>query len=294
LTSGSSASQPLPPPSKQLVLPTPIRPPKLENLSLFENGALLIDKPSDWTSFDVCGKLRNTLKFIGVKKVGHAGTLDPMATGLLIVCTGKGTKACDTFMAMGKEYSGVIRLGEGTPSYDAESEVSERAPWEHITDEDIQRVAASFVGATLQVPPMFSAIKMGGMKLYNLAREGQTIEREPRPINVSWFEVSRSPESPQDLLFRVQCSKGTYVRSLAHDLGKALGTVAHLTALRREAIGDYHVRDAWKLPDLIEQLQVFRDALGIPAPPPRNKSAPRKRRAVPTPDAVVSTEQVQA
>mmetsp|Transcript_19759 Transcript_19759/g.55139 ORF Transcript_19759/g.55139 Transcript_19759/m.55139 type:complete len:353 (+) Transcript_19759:22-1080(+) len=159
---------------------------------LLNNGALLIDKPLEWTSFDVCGKLRGTLKPWKVKKVGHAGTLDPMATGLLVVCTGAGTKFVDDYQAMEKEYSGVLRLGEGTPSYDGEMEVDEQLPWEHITDEDLERVARQFEGDIMQVPPMYSAIKVKGQKLYNLARDGQTVAREERPVTIMSLKLWRS------------------------------------------------------------------------------------------------------
>ncbi|GAX84432.1 hypothetical protein CEUSTIGMA_g11852.t1 [Chlamydomonas eustigma] len=251
--------------TKVIELPKSITVPpgdELVNLKDFENGALLIDKPIGWTSFDVCGKLRSTLKFTGKVKVGHAGTLDPMATGLLIVCTGKGTKACDTFMAMSKSYTGTIRLGEGTNTYDAEARVSERMPWEHITDDEIVQAASSLSGNIMQVPPMFSAIKVKGQKLYDLAREGQVIEREPRPVTITTFSVKRLKDGdPQELHFVVECSKGTYIRSLAYDLGRALGTVAHLTSLRRESIGDFNVTHAWEFPKLLTQLSTHKERL---------------------------------
>lgn len=228
-------------------------------MSLFDNGVLLVDKPLGWTSFDVCGKLRNMLKFLGVKKVGHAGTLDPMATGLLIVCTGRGTKFSDDFMAQDKEYSGTMRLGEATASYDAETEVKERLPWQHITDGQLQASAASFLGDIMQVPPMFSAIKVGGQRLYHLAREGTTLELAPRPVTIHELRVWRASPADQDVHFSMKCTKGTYVRSLAHDLGKALGTAAHLTALRREASGTFHARDAWPLQQLIDHLNSARE-----------------------------------
>ncbi|MEW5298029.1 MAG: hypothetical protein WDW38_003684 [Sanguina aurantia] len=227
------------------------------NLELFKNGMLLVDKPIGWTSFDVCGKLRNTLKFLGIKKVGHAGTLDPLATGLLIVCTGEGTRFADDFQAMTKEYSGVFRLGEATDSYDAETPVSRTAPWGHITDESIAAAAQTFKGDILQIPPMFSAIKMKGVKLYDMAREGLSVERQPRAVNLSRFDVSR-PAGPtsQDVEFYVGCSKGTYIRSLAHDMGETLGSAAHLKGLRRTAIGEFRVDtgDAWTVTELIAAL----------------------------------------
>ncbi|GLC51944.1 hypothetical protein PLESTB_000565500 [Pleodorina starrii] len=195
------------------VSPTSLNPGPIEDITVLENGVILVDKPLGWTSFDVCGKIRNMLKFLGVRKVGHAGTLDPNATGLLIVCTGRGTKFCDDFMAQDKEYSGTMRLGEGTASYDAETEVSERLPWEHVTDADLQAAAGRFVGDILQVPPMFSAIKVGGQKMYQLAREGQSLELPPRPVSIGSLRVWRSETNPQDVHFYVACSKVGATRS---------------------------------------------------------------------------------
>ncbi|EFN55076.1 hypothetical protein CHLNCDRAFT_12296, partial [Chlorella variabilis] len=220
---------------------------------------LLVDKPKEWTSFDVCGKLRPALAaLLGKKnrevKVGHAGTLDPMATGLLIVCVGRGTKAVDAFMAMHKCYSGTLRLGEGTPSYDADTPVEQRAPWEHITDDDLLRARDGLVGEIQQLPPMYSAIKIGGQKLCDVARKGKELERQPRTVTVESFDLWRDAGEAQCVHFRVVCSKGTYIRSLAHDLGAALGSAAHLTALRREAIGQYSVEGAWDVRQLAQQL----------------------------------------
>ncbi|KAJ4845344.1 hypothetical protein Tsubulata_043199 [Turnera subulata] len=194
---------------------------------------VLVNKPKGWTSFTVCGKLRRLVK---VKKVGHAGTLDPMATGLLIVCVGKATKVVDRYQGMIKGYSGVFRLGEATSTWDADSPVIQREPWEHIKDEAIKKAAASFCGEIWQVPPMFSAIKVGGEKMYEKARRGESIELSPRRISIFRFDIERSLENRQNLIFRVACSKGTYIRSLCADLGKALGSCAHLTALRRDSI----------------------------------------------------------
>uniref|UniRef100_A0A0E0DKY0 tRNA pseudouridine(55) synthase n=1 Tax=Oryza meridionalis TaxID=40149 RepID=A0A0E0DKY0_9ORYZ len=212
---------------------------------------VLIDKPKGWTSFTVCGKLR---RLVNVQKVGHAGTLDPMATGLLIVCVGKATKVVDRYQGMVKGYSGVFRLGEATSTWDADSPVIQREPWEHIKDEDIRKVAASFMGEIWQVPPMFSAIKVGGEKMYDKARRGETVELSPRRISIHQFDIERSLEDRQNLIFRVICSKGTYIRSLCADLGKALGSCAHLTALRRDSIGDFSVNDAWSFAELEEQI----------------------------------------
>ncbi|KAL9246282.1 hypothetical protein vseg_019838 [Gypsophila vaccaria] len=210
---------------------------------------VLVNKPKGWTSFTVCGKLRRLTK---VKKVGHAGTLDPMATGLLIVCVGKATKVVDRYQGMIKGYSGTFRLGEATSTWDADSPVIQREPWEHIKEEEIKKAAASFMGEIWQVPPMFSAIKVGGEKMYDKARRGESIELSPRRISIFQFDVERSLEDRQNLIFRVTCSKGTYIRSLCADLGKALGSCAHLIALRRDSIGDYSADDAYEFQELEE------------------------------------------
>ncbi|XP_065879340.1 uncharacterized protein [Euphorbia lathyris] len=212
---------------------------------------VLVNKPKGWTSFTVCGKLRRLVK---VKKVGHAGTLDPMATGLLIVCVGKATKVVDRYQGMIKGYSGVFRLGEATSTWDAESPVIQREPWEHIRDEDIRKAAASFSGEIWQVPPMFSAIKVGGERMYEKARRGESIELSPRRISIFQFDIERSLEDRQNLIFRVICSKGTYIRSLCADLGKAVGSCAHLTALRRDSIGEYSADDGWDFNELEEAI----------------------------------------
>lgn len=212
---------------------------------------VLVNKPKGWTSFTVCGKLRRLVK---VKKVGHAGTLDPMATGLLIVCVGKATKLVDRYQGMVKGYSGVFRLGEATSTWDADSPVIQREPWEHIKDEDIKRNALSFCGEIWQVPPMFSAIKVGGEKMYEKARRGESIELSPRRISIFQFDTERSLSDRQNLIFRVTCSKGTYIRSLCADFGKALDSCAHLTALRRDSIGQYSADDAWDFQELEEAI----------------------------------------
>ncbi|PKU65731.1 H/ACA ribonucleoprotein complex subunit 4 [Dendrobium catenatum] len=212
---------------------------------------VLVDKPKGWTSFTVCGKLRRLVK---VQKVGHAGTLDPMATGLLIVCVGKATKLVERYQGMAKCYSGVFRLGEATSTWDADSLVIQREPWEHIKDQDIKKAAASFHGEIWQVPPMFSAIKVGGEKMYDKARRGEMLELSPRRITIFEFDIERSLNDRQNLIFRVSCSKGTYIRSLCADFGKALGSCAHLTALRRDSIGEYAADDAWSFQDLEDQI----------------------------------------
>ncbi|KAL3679468.1 hypothetical protein R1sor_022424 [Riccia sorocarpa] len=218
---------------------------------------VLIDKPQGWTSFAVCNKLRHVLK---VQKVGHAGTLDPLATGLLIVCLGKATKLADSYQAMTKVYSGTFRLGEDTPSLDADTEVIDTLPWEHITDEDFERAKQKFVGDILQSPPMYSAIKVKGERLYAKARRGEQIDVPARQVTVHDFQITRSSENRQEFHFSVTCSKGTYIRSLCSDLGRALGSYAHLTGLRREKIGSYSVSDAWTVDDLVETyIKQFRE-----------------------------------
>ncbi|XVF60199.1 hypothetical protein PTKIN_Ptkin08bG0025300 [Pterospermum kingtungense] len=212
---------------------------------------VLVNKPKGWTSFTVCGKLRRLVK---VKKVGHAGTLDPMATGLLIVCVGKATKLVESYQGMIKGYSGVFRLGEATSTWDADSPVIQREPWEHIKDDDIKKAAASFCGEIWQVPPMFSAVKVGGERMYEKARRGESVELSPRRISIFQFDIERSLEDRQNLIFRVTCSKGTYIRSLCADFGKALGSCAHLTALRRDSIGEYSADDAWEFKELEEAI----------------------------------------
>ncbi|KAH7622367.1 putative tRNA pseudouridine synthase B [Nannochloris sp. 'desiccata'] len=247
---------------KVLPPPTEVPPGTLlpDDLAVWDNAVLLIDKPKGWTSFDVCGKLRGSLGGLLRRqnrkiKVGHAGTLDPMATGLLIVCIGKATKSIDNFVAMKKEYSGVLRLGEATASYDAESNVILTKPWEHITDEALLQARTGFLGNIEQLPPMFSAIKIAGKRLYESAREGKEVERKRRNVSVDRFDLERDVDSPQNVKFYIECSKGTYVRSLAHDLGFAAGTAAHLTVLRREAIGEFRVGSAWAMDDLVAALE---------------------------------------
>lgn len=212
----------------------------------FKNGqVLLIDKPLNWTSFQVVNKLRWEIrrKFALKKiKVGHAGTLDPLATGLLIICTGSFTKKIDEYQGQIKEYTGEITLGATTPSYDLETEVDEIFPIDHITDELIHKTAQQFVGEIEQVPPMFSAIKMAGVRLYDLARQGKTREIKSRKITIETFEITNI--SLPKIQFRVVCSKGTYIRSLAYDFGKALNSGGYLSELRRTKIGDFNVNDA--------------------------------------------------
>ncbi|MFM7645115.1 MAG: tRNA pseudouridine(55) synthase TruB [Sphingomonadales bacterium] len=208
--------------------------------SPFASGkVLLIDKPLGWTSFDVVRKLRNLIR---IKKIGHAGTLDPLATGLLIVCTGKFTKRINEFMAQEKEYTGTITFGAVTPSYDRETEPENHRDISHLTLEIIKEALPPFTGSILQVPPAHSAIKVKGKRVYELARKGQTVVLEPRRITIYLFEGLHYQEGV--LHFRVVCSTGTYIRSLAHDLGQALKCGAYLSALRRTRIGSFHVTQA--------------------------------------------------
>ncbi|MGE5942869.1 MAG: tRNA pseudouridine(55) synthase TruB [Flavobacteriales bacterium] len=216
---------------------------------------LLIDKPLHWTSFQVVNKLRwelkQTFKLKNIK-VGHAGTLDPLATGLLIICTGKMTKQIDTFQAQIKEYTGTLVLGSTTPSYDLETEINETFPTEHITNELIEETTKQFIGEIQQYPPVFSAIKKDGKRLYEFARTGENVDIKARGISIQEFEITKVDTPNID--FRVVCSKGTYIRSLAHDFGKALGSGAHLSALRRTKIGDFNVADASTVVDFIMSL----------------------------------------
>jgi len=199
----------------------------------------LLDKPRGWTSFDVVARVRRAT---GVRKVGHAGTLDPIATGLLIVCTGPATRRIEAYTGLDKEYEVAMELGARTSSYDTETPVLERRPLEGVTPERIRAVLAGFVGALQQVPPMHSAVKVGGRRLYTLARRGREIERPARPVVVHAID-DVAVDLPA-VRFRVRCSKGTYVRSLVNDAGAALGCGAVMTALRRTSIGPYRVADA--------------------------------------------------
>ena len=206
----------------------------------FEEGRLLlIDKPLDWTSFDVIRKIRNLIK---IKKVGHAGTLDPLATGLLIVCTGKFTKKINEYMAQEKEYTGTITLGAVTPTYDLESEPGDFKPVDTITEDLIQLTTKKFTGEILQTPPIHSAIKQKGKPVYLMARKGLDVVLEPRKITIKEFEIT-SVEMPV-ISFKVVCTTGTYIRSLANDFGAALNCGGYLSRLCRTRIGNFKVQDA--------------------------------------------------
>ncbi len=221
-----------------------------------EGKVLLIDKPLNWTSFQVVNKIRWLIKQqfeIKKIKVGHAGTLDPLATGLLILCTGKFTKKIETYQAQIKEYTGTITLGATTPSYDLESEIDNTFDVSNITLEEIQSATQQFIGEIQQQPPVFSALKKDGKRLYEYARAGEHVEIPKRTIHISEFEITNIDMPNVD--FRVICSKGTYIRSLAHDFGKALNNGAHLSALRRTKIGDFSVEDAFGIEGFEESLK---------------------------------------
>lgn len=222
----------------------------------FEIGeVLLIDKPLEWTSFDVVGKIRNAMKPQKIK-VGHAGTLDPLATGLLILCTGKKTKTIDQIQGQEKEYSGTITLGATRPSYDMETEIDEYFDISQLTEEAIREAAKTFVGDIQQLPPAHSAIRVGGERLYKKARRGEVVELKPRSVSIESFDIKEI--NLPHISFNVVCSKGTYIRSLAYDLGKALNNGGYLSSLKRVRIGAYHVNDAYSVPELDEHIRSLR------------------------------------
>jgi tRNA pseudouridine55 synthase len=215
-------------------------------MNSFEDGRmLLIDKPLHWTSFDAVRKVRNIIR---IKKVGHAGTLDPLATGLLIICTGKFTKKINEYMAREKEYTGTITLGSTTPTYDLESEPTDFKPTDNISPEQIYEETRKFTGEIMQVPPAHSAIKIQGRRVYELARAGKEVRIEPRKITISEFEITKI-EMPI-VHFRVVCTTGTYIRSLANDFGAALGCGGHLSSLCRTRIGEFLLKDAMQIKEL--------------------------------------------
>jgi len=209
---------------------------------IFSSGAIiLMDKPMGWSSFDLVKFVRNR---IPPKKVGHAGTLDPTATGLLILCSGKATKSISQIQSMEKRYVTTIRLGASTPSFDAATEIDETAEWSHIDHSMIEEILKSeFTGTISQVPPIYSAIQIKGERLYKIARRGGSVEIEPRDVTI--HEINILDVSLPDIVLDIRCGKGTYIRSLAHDLGISLGSRAHMTELRRSETGGYHVDDAF-------------------------------------------------
>ena len=222
----------------------------------YKNGrVLLIDKPLNWTSFQVVNKLRwNIKQQFKIKniKVGHAGTLDPLATGLLIICTGKFTKKIEEYQGQIKEYTGTITLGATTPSYDLETEINETFKTDHISEKLILKTTKQFIGEINQKPPIFSAIKKDGKRLYELARAGETTEIKSREITITEFEIT-NVDFPK-VEFRVVCSKGTYIRSLAYDFGLALNSGAHLSALRRTKIGEFNVENGMTIDEFIANI----------------------------------------
>ena len=240
--------------------------PLLSANNLEQGVVLLLDKPLTWTSFDVVRKVKNALR---IKKVGHAGTLDPLATGLLILCTGRKTKDIDQIQAQEKEYTGTFRLGETTPSFDLETAVDLVRPYAHLTDAEITAATLPFVGTIQQTPPLFSAVKIDGQRAYELARKGLEAEIKSKTVEIKTFELTRIALPEVD--FRVVCSKGTYIRSLARDLGVALGCGAHLTRLVRTRIGEYRLEDAFSL----EAIEAQRT--------PRPEGEPRARHERPRP-----------
>jgi tRNA pseudouridine55 synthase len=215
-----------------------------------EGVLLLIDKPREWTSFDVVNKLRYKLK---IKKIGHAGTLDPLATGLLIIGVGKFTKKLNELQGLDKVYEGIISIGKTTPSYDLETEFDSEADISGVTAEAINQAVLSLTGAQNQIPPVYSAIKVDGERAYKQARRKEDIKLQPRPVTIYEFEVNKIDGA--DLYFRVKCSKGTYIRSIAYDLGALLGVGGYLKELRRTEVGPYNIFDAAQLDDFIKKLE---------------------------------------
>ncbi len=223
-----------------------------------EGSVLFIDKALNWTSFDVVNKIRWLLKTtFGIKKikVGHAGTLDPLASGLVIVCTGRATKQITQYQDLEKAYDAKIRLGATTPSFDLETEVDQTYPWEHITEEKLKQALKRLTGPQEQMPPMFSAKSVDGKRAYVMARKGKTVELKKQPVTIHSLELENI-DLP-NLSVHVECSKGTYIRSLARDLGEELDSGGHLTALRRTRIGPYKVSDAITLENFMEKIKLL-------------------------------------
>ncbi|NIR47545.1 tRNA pseudouridine(55) synthase TruB [candidate division KSB1 bacterium] len=219
-----------------------------EQLDADQNGRILcVDKPEGWTSFDAVKKIRKQLR---VKKIGHAGTLDPFATGLLLVCTGRATKQVEKLMELEKEYIGEIELGKVTDTYDKTGKILATHDTSHVQLGDVTRVCWSFQGDLLQKPPMYSAVKINGERLYKLARQGKTVARQPRKVKVYEIEILDFKNPIIEL--RIVCSRGTYVRSIAHDIGEKLGCGAHLKSLVRTRIGSYRLQNAHSISDLIQ------------------------------------------
>ncbi len=224
----------------------------MEDIKTFfaEGRTLLIDKPLEWTSFDVVKKIRNTIR---VKKVGHAGTLDPLATGLLIICTGKHTKKIESYQAQEKEYTGIFELGKTTPSFDLETEVDGTHSIEHVTEALLSEACSKLTGEISQVPPVFSAIKVGGERVYQKARRNEDVKLEPRQVFIKSFVLTKV-DLPE-VHFKIVCSKGTYIRSMARDFGEILGCGAYLKALRRTRIGEFHVDKGESVNSFVERIK---------------------------------------
>ncbi|MFY9463995.1 MAG: tRNA pseudouridine(55) synthase TruB [Sediminibacterium sp.] len=222
-----------------------------------EGKVILLNKPLEWTSFDVVRKIRNLTRIV---KVGHAGTLDPLATGLLIVCSGKFTKQINTYMGMEKEYTGTITLGAVTPTYDLESTPEQHQPINHLTDEMIHAATAQFTGPIMQVPPAHSAIKKDGKPVYLAARKGEDVQLEPRPVTIYEFRVTKI-ELPV-VHFRVVCSTGTYIRSLSHDFGKALGVGGYMSSLCRTRIGTFTLDQAQTMDEFEAEINRLKQSEG--------------------------------
>jgi tRNA pseudouridine55 synthase len=221
-----------------------------------EGEMLLINKPYRWTSFDVVGKIRNSFKPLKLK-VGHAGTLDPLATGLLIICTGKLTKKIDEFQAQEKEYTGTMTLGATTPSYDLETEIDETFSISNLTEDLIKENCKQFIGDLEQYPPAHSAVKVDGERLYLKARRGEAIELKTRKVSISEFEITKV-DLPE-VEFRVVCSKGTYIRSLVYDFGRSLNNGAYLSQLRRTRSGHFNVKDAYEVMELVNHIRSLKE-----------------------------------
>ncbi|MFY0601219.1 MAG: tRNA pseudouridine(55) synthase TruB [Cyclobacteriaceae bacterium] len=219
----------------------------MDVVDLKEGVLLLVDKPREWTSFDVVNKLRYTFK---IKKIGHAGTLDPLATGLLLIGVGKYTKKLNELQSLDKEYEGIFEIGKTTPSYDLETEFDSSCEIDHISADQIGAAVEKLTGFQNQTPPIYSAIRVNGERAYKHARKKESIKLEPRPVIIHEFEVKKIDGG--DIHFRIKCSKGTYIRSIAHDLGEDLGVGAYLKELRRTSIGDYKVSDADQLEEIIK------------------------------------------
>ncbi|MEI8074535.1 MAG: tRNA pseudouridine(55) synthase TruB [Bacteroidota bacterium] len=224
--------------------------------SFLDGQVVLIDKSMQWTSFDAANKIRNLVK---IKKVGHAGTLDPLATGLLIICTGKFTKKINEYMGMEKEYIGTITLGATTPTYDLESEPANFKSIDQLSEEQIHAATKQFEGDILQMPPQHSAIKKNGERLYVSARKGITVEMEPRPVTIRSFSIEKI-ELPL-VYFKVICSTGTYIRSLANDFGAALGVGGYMSSLRRTRIGEFNVENAKTITEFEAEIKMIRATL---------------------------------